>query len=665
MKKFFTGIGILLLLLLVGCEQNLAKKKYKIKYFAADQELSLEPNSYSFTEELTLPEYQQPGFYFAGWYEEQDFSGEKVITIAKGNSEDKIFYARLLKLYQLDLEFNGGEEVAYQSSFHVEEELLLPTNIFKEGYSFIGWYDNTDFAGEPVEKIPLGSENDLTYYAHFEKMSTQLSLEFNGGTEIDYQKTIYYDEELILPEEISRENYLFAGWYENQDFSSERIFKIPKQTSDDVALFAKWEIDPTFLDNAMEEYTSTKITKDLVLPTFLSGFVIRFTSSDENIITDKGVFNQPYQSVDVILSALITDGTNTLNKDYLIKPVFYKSLEAPIRSGYIYRSYHLVDDFFFESHDIIYTAFAKADLNGIVRGEGAFFSNVKGHILPKAKEHGNWVIMSVGPSSDWSSFSATAELRKSFANSIVDVINEYGFDGVDIDWEYPKGTTEMNNYPKLMQEVYTKVKQNNPNHLVTTAITGGMWQPNYYKLEISNQYFDYLNMMTYGMVSAGGQYHTALYPNRSFDNPLARAGRTLTSCSIDESITIFNNLGVPTNKIIAGAAFYGIKQIRSYNAETGVYGDWISAGVSPAYHTILNLLKRPTNYVEHYDEVAEEPYLLSKDNTEFISYDNPRSIKAKAAYIIENGLAGMMYWEYHHDNTGALIEAMVEGLPKD
>jgi chitinase len=118
----------------------------------------------------------------------------------------------------------------------------------------------------------------------------------------------------------------------------------------------------------------------------------------------------------------------------------------------------------------------------------------------------------------------------------------------------------------MMRVIYTKVKANNPNHLVTAAIAGGMWQPPRYDLENSHQYIDYINMMTYGMVSNNGYYQNALKRSTTYANPTNVAGKTLTSCSIEESIEIYNSYGIPNSRIIVGVAFYGIKQIRSYDS---------------------------------------------------------------------------------------------------
>lgn len=450
--------------------------------------------------------------------------------------------------------------------------------------------------------------------------------------------------------------YTFLGWFDGNTIISTLNVKA-YQTS--LTLEAKWRGKTVSeLENYLTEVIPTETNDTVYLPLSFSGYQITWTSSDESIISPSGLYQKPYERTAVTLTAHIT-GLETLTLDFIVYALGYKSLEGPIASSYIYRNYNQVNDRFFEILDIINTAFIIADDQANLNGS-AYLNNVTTYIMPKAKIHGNYVVMSVAPESSWSTIAASASLRETFANNIVDMINQYGFDGVDIDWETPLDS-EKTRFTALMKVVYEKVKANNPNHLVTTAITGGMWQPPRYDLTNSNQYLDYINLMTYGMTNSNGQYQNPLYRSTVNDYKAFLAGRTLGSASIDESVQFLKNTyGVLYDKIIVGLAFYGIRQIRTYDAVNNTYSSWGRSGSVYYNDIVLNYLSND-DYIKRYDTNAGVPYIVKADGTEFISYDNPRSILEKTAYVIEQGLGGVMFWEYGTDTTNTLLEAIDQG----
>ena len=83
-----------------------------------------------------------------------------------------------------------------------------------------------------------------------------------------------------------------------------------------------------------------------------------------------------------------------------------------------------------------------------------------------------------------------------------------------------------------MNAIFEKVKAANPSYWVTAAIGGGKWQPPKYDLTNSTKYMDYVNLMTYSMATGNGYYQNALFKSTK--------KATLVSCSIDESVKIFN-----------------------------------------------------------------------------------------------------------------------------
>lgn len=348
-----------------------------------------------------------------------------------------------------------------------------------------------------------------------------------------------------------------------------------------------------------------------------------------------------------------------MEKNYFVKAKGYKSLKAPIASTYLYRSYDKLSDEFFETMDIVYCAFVSVDESGNYKVNNAL-RNIERYVTPRCQKEGIYVIPSIGGGGSeaakiFSKIASDATLRKNFASSMVKLINTYNLGGVDIDWEAPT-SSEKENFTLLMKELFEAVKANNPHHLVTAAIGGGKWYPPRYDLTNSIKYMDYVNMMLYSMCSSSGQYQNALYKSQSKNDAVNGCGYTLTSCSFEESLKIYNDAGVPNNKLILGLAFYAQKQTKT----DGQY-----KGSGTVFYTNLkaNYINNP-DYKYVFDEKAGVPYLISNDGNTFISYDDPRSIKGKAAYVIETGCAGLMTWEWGCDLTGELGHAMKEGLGK-
>lgn len=478
-----------------------------------------------------------------------------------------------------------------------------------------------------------------------------------GGNEVS-SINVNSGDSFVLPSS-SKDGYLFVGWTLINSPEAD-IITSPFTPSSDTTLYAKWEEeDYTDVDNYLSSQLPSEVSNNITLPLAFESYDITWLSSHPDILSDSGEYKRPYQATFVTLTATVSTGDRSHNVSFDVQIIGYKSLAAPIASSYIYRDYLLVSDSFFSTLDIINCAFITADADGNLSG-ASVLANINTYIMPKAKENGNWVLFSIAPDSSWSSIAGSPTKVNNFADNIVAMINQYGFDGVDIDWETPT-ESEATKFTEMMHVIYTKVKENNPNHLVTAAVAGGMWQPPRYDLVHSAQYLDYINMMTYGMVSSNGYYQNALSKSTTYANPTNLVGKTLSSCSIEESVAIYNTYGIPNSKIIVGVAFYGIKQTRTYDSSSGTWSAWTNAG-SVSYTYILNNYMNNSNFIYYYDSNAGVPYIISTDGTIFISFDNPRSIMDKSEYIIDNGLGGMMYWENGLDSTGTLLLAMESSL---
>ena len=65
--------------------------------------------------------------------------------------------------------------------------------------------------------------------------------------------------------------------------------------------------------------------------------------------------------------------------------------------------------------------------------------------------------------------------------------------------------------------------------------------------------------------------------------------------------------------------------------------------------------------MRHWDDVAKVPWLYNADTKEWISYEDPQSIRLKGEYIAAQKLGGAMFWELSNDD-GRLLDALRAGL---
>ena len=49
---------------------------------------------------------------------------------------------------------------------------------------------------------------------------------------------------------------------------------------------------------------------------------------------------------------------------------------------------------------------------------------------------------------------------RNFVGSVVNFLKEYGFDGLDMDWEYPRTEADKKGFTDLMKELHNALQQN-------------------------------------------------------------------------------------------------------------------------------------------------------------------------------------------------------------
>ena len=126
----------------------------------------------------TLPtQLHIEGYHFLGWYDNPECIGTPITYLGTNLYHDITLYASLEKLYQVELETNGGKVERNIIYFSQDEKVTLPVPT-KDGYQFRGWFDNSQCIGNPVNVIPQGITTDQKVYALWEKRTYTITYHY-------------------------------------------------------------------------------------------------------------------------------------------------------------------------------------------------------------------------------------------------------------------------------------------------------------------------------------------------------------------------------------------------------------------------------------------------------------------------------------------------------
>ena len=245
--------------------------------------------------EEKLPLLENQGMTFLGWYA----GSSKVIGGDYPVYENVKLTAKWSPTeYEIQYNLNGGSSGAVDQAFNSSENPVSYTiespeitleDASRTGYSFSGWYEASDFSGEPLTKIAGGKTGDLILYAKWTPLSYQIEYVLNGGSDGSSDQAFnssenpenYTIESSFALKNASRQGYAFSGWFENGDFSGSKTTSIEKGRTGKITLYARW----------LKECTVTYVTDHGSLPAAFSSGIVKgqgdtFTEEELPLLSD-------------------------------------------------------------------------------------------------------------------------------------------------------------------------------------------------------------------------------------------------------------------------------------------------------------------------------------------------------------------------------------------
>lgn len=347
---------------------------------------------------------------------------------------------------------------------------------------------------------------------------------------------------------------------------------------------------------------------------------------------------------------------------------------------------------FGDKHSAIEETFEEADLNYKNKKMG-LDPNLpyKGHfnlMQQMKKEYPNVdLLISIGGwagSRGFYTMMDTDEGIDTFTDSCIDFIRKYGFDGVDIDFEFPSSTSQSGNpedfdvseprrstinarYNVMMKKLREKIdkasKEDGKNYLLTAAVSASSWvlggvDSNEYAKEL-----DFLSIMSYDFHGGWNEFvenQANIYPDPADKET---ANMLMPVLGMDWAYKYYRGV-LPPEKILMGIPYYtrGWENVQggtnglhgtSRTPATGKYNIWGDdldgdgvlepAGANPLWH-VLNLIEKDSNLKVYWDDIGKVPYIWQDDEKVFLTFENENSIDERLKYIEEKNLGGALIW---------------------
>ncbi|CAF0996804.1 unnamed protein product [Adineta steineri] len=289
-------------------------------------------------------------------------------------------------------------------------------------------------------------------------------------------------------------------------------------------------------------------------------------------------------------------------------------------------------------------------------------------------------------SGKFSDIAVSSESRNKFAQSCVEFIRKYSFDGVDIDWEYPVSgglpgnihrPEDKQNYVLLLKELRQELDKagqaDSRTYLLTVATGAGTERIADMDVAGMSTYLDWINVMTYDFHAAGGWesktgHNAPLFKNDDETTADVAPSFIKSKYNCHEAIQGYIAAGTPRSKLIMGLGLYGrgwqgvsSKEQNGFSQSASSQppvGTWEN-GVFDYDHIKKSYL--PT-YTRYWDDQSKVPFLYNSTTTIWISYDDVQSIDIKSDYIKREKLAGAMFWELSSDRNCDLVGATFKAL---
>jgi chitinase len=287
---------------------------------------------------------------------------------------------------------------------------------------------------------------------------------------------------------------------------------------------------------------------------------------------------------------------------------------------------------------------------------------VEPDLITNAHTAGVKVMLLIG--GDVPSLEGNTALLNTVVANVQAFVTANGYDGVDLDWEYPETPADR----KVLVQFMTALRAALPSPTYSLSIDAAPWGGYGYDLDHLKSVIDFFNVMMYdcaGPWTDDAQLNSPIFWDWHDPEPW----ECQPGGSVESTTDIFLK-HVPPSQINMGTPFYGYY----YRETTGLFASCPNIGHTPDqscdnlvltenYGPFMKKRINKAGWQTYYDPISWVPYMLRADGSPgFITYDDSFSTFYRVSYADwTRGLGGSFMWSLDADYDGKsqdLLDAM-------
>jgi chitinase len=240
----------------------------------------------------------------------------------------------------------------------------------------------------------------------------------------------------------------------------------------------------------------------------------------------------------------------------------------------------------------------------------------------------------------------------------MEIVDQYDYDGIDLDWEYPDTKEEVVGFERLtrrFRKALDALGEKKGRHMVVTMAAAAnpgtlRWLDKAFLLET----MDWVNVMTYDFTGEWANF--AGHHSPLFASSKQPGNRRSTELSMKY---LLEERGLPANRLAVGIPLYGrgFNVAKPYDSTKGAPKKRLPRGD----YANLHKLENDPGWTRQRDDETKNPWLISKKDPAVIGYDDAESVAIKTEWAMKHGFRGVFFWQVHGDRlpdgTNPLQEA--------